>query len=238
MGLGSSDGLTGESSRGWSAQLGRVAAISPHLDDAVLSAGGLLDQVAHAVVFTIFAGPPDPLPNLTEWDEDCGFVAGADVVGLRREEDRRALQRLGATAHWLDFLDSQYSDSRPSASDIAVELAALLEAGQYDTIAFPLGIDHEDHVLTHDACALLLSRSDLATNWVTWADVPYRVRSPELLRERIDSLRVQGFDLEREAVVPDHQKTAAVKEYPSQIKGLGASTDDAWQPEEFYVLTR
>lgn len=230
--------LNGGSGSGWTTQLGRLAAISPHLDDAVLSAGGLLERVAQPAVVTVFAGHPEPLPQLTEWDADCGFAQGADVVALRRDEDHRALQRLGATPNWLDFLDSQYSESRPSANDIAVELETLLAAGRYDTVAFPLGIDHEDHQLTHDACALLLGRAELAANWVVWADVPYRVRKPELIAHRLESLRILGFDLAREVVLPDEQKAAAVNEYPSQVKGLGVSTDDARQPEEFYVLTR
>jgi LmbE family N-acetylglucosaminyl deacetylase len=226
------------SSSGWAAQLGRVVAISPHLDDAVLSAGGLLAHLAQPSVFTVFAGFPTPLPNLTEWDADCGFSEGEDVVALRREEDRRALQRLGATAHWLDFLDSQYSEARPSACDIAAELTTRLKLLAFDAIAFPLGIDHEDHELTHDACALLLEEGSLASIWVAWTDVPYRVRSPELISKRVDSLQSQGFHLERAVVVPDQQKTAAVKEYPSQVKGLGEGIDDAWAPEEFYVLTQ
>jgi LmbE family N-acetylglucosaminyl deacetylase len=216
-----------------------VVAISPHLDDAVLSAGGLLGLLAKPMVCTVFAGYPRPLPSLTEWDEECGFADGADVVALRREEDRRALEQLGATARWFDFLDSQYSDHRPTARDIAAEIEGLFNVIEHDTIAFPLGIDHEDHVLTHDACALLLdARPDLAANWVAWADVPYRARHPELATRRIEQLRSEGFHLQSADLTPGQQKTAAVKEYPSQIRGLGASTDDAWQPEEFYLITR
>jgi LmbE family N-acetylglucosaminyl deacetylase len=232
-----SPGSNSETTSGWAAQLGHVVAISPHLDDAVLSAGGLLAQLVQPQVYTVFAGFPIPLPRLTEWDAECGFAEGDDVVALRREEDRRALQRLGATAHWLDFLDSQYSEARPSASDIAAALATPLKALACDTIMFPLGIDHDDHIRTHEACAVLLAEGSLAANWVAWADVPYRIRSPELIGQRINSLQRQGYRLDRAVVAPGEQKMAAVKEYPSQIKGL-SDADDAWQPEEFYVVTR
>jgi LmbE family N-acetylglucosaminyl deacetylase len=219
-------------------RLGRVVAISPHLDDAVLSAGALLALTTDPQVVTVFAGYPTPA-TLTEWDESCGFTDGVDVVAARRAEDHRALQQLGGTAHWLDFLDSQYSETRPSAADIAVELVTRLKALDYDTIAFPLGIAHSDHERTHEACALLLhEQTELAAHWIAWVDVPYRVRHPELVVRRLEDLRGQGYQLERLVATPDPRKAAAMGEYLTQIRGLGASVDDAQQPEEFYVVTR
>jgi len=50
------------------ALLGRVLAVSPHLDDAVLSTGRLLAACAGAVVVTVLAGFPEPGLALTDWD--------------------------------------------------------------------------------------------------------------------------------------------------------------------------
>lgn len=88
-------------------------AISPHLDDAILCAGGYLaqhrDDGARVVVVTIFAGhpPPGPLSELaTEFHHDCGL--GPDTVEVRRREDAIATAVLGAEPWWLDLPDAIY----------------------------------------------------------------------------------------------------------------------------------
>ena len=80
--------------------------LSPHLDDAVLSCGGLIAQQVRAgervLVLTVFAGDPPP----GELSPFAGLLAalwGADEdpVALRRAEDRAAVERLGAAwEHW------------------------------------------------------------------------------------------------------------------------------------------
>jgi LmbE family N-acetylglucosaminyl deacetylase len=218
--------------------LGRVVAISPHLDDAVLSAGALLAMTKDPTVVTVFAGHPPAADFATEWDTECGFVAGDDVVGSRRLEDRLALAHVGATARWLDFLDEQYCQRPADTADIEAELQRVVRGLAPDSIAFPLGIDHPDHLQTFEAClALLEARPALQGSWLVWADVPYRARHPALVSARLDALRAAGFYLEPFQVEPSRSKRAAVNEYPTQLRGLGASTTDASLPEELFVLT-
>src|SRR4051812_2661178 len=102
-----------------------MIAISPHLDDAVLSCGGLLAARPGSVVITVFAGMPRDGSQQTDWDRRCGFANAAQAVAVRREEDRLALAALQATPHWLHFVDSQYGES-PAASDVSMALAAAL----------------------------------------------------------------------------------------------------------------
>ncbi|MGH3869204.1 MAG: PIG-L deacetylase family protein [Pseudonocardiaceae bacterium] len=92
----------------------RVLAISPHLDDAALSAGATLtDFVARGAdvnVFTLFAGaPPEPLSEVARaFHVKCGLSQDASAGALRIDEDRAAMDQLGVRAHHCGFLDAIY----------------------------------------------------------------------------------------------------------------------------------
>src|SRR5438093_8638643 len=92
-----------------------VLVLSPRLDDAVFSCGGLLAELQDPVVTTVFAGFPPPALPLQEWDAACGFCSGGEAVTARREEDDAALRVLCACPEHLDFLESQYGASPPLA---------------------------------------------------------------------------------------------------------------------------
>jgi LmbE family N-acetylglucosaminyl deacetylase len=228
-----------------------VTVVSPHLDDAVLSCAGLIAGAPGTTVLTVFAGfPPvrDPatpaefLPGTTFWDQASGFAGGDDVVGLRRAEDRAALAHLGGVPQWLDFLDSQYVvEAAESAepADIAAEIRAAIEDLRPATLAFPLGLSHTDHERTHEACFLLLKESpELAKNWVAFTDVPYRTLHRAQADVRLARLRDVGYDLEPLGFDLGERKAAALNEYPSQLKALAPSIENAVLPEECYWLRR
>ena len=218
--------------------LGRVLAVSPHLDDAVLSVGGLLAAHPGSVALTVFAGFPARYEGLGAWDADCGFAEGDDIVAARRAEDLRAVESLGAEASWLDFVEIQYEPSRPAVDDIARAIGDAARAFDIDTIAMPLGLRHPDHERAHQACLMLFERDPgLIENWVAWADIPYRARHPELLDDRVKSLRSKGFGLDPWSLATDERKQAAVAEYASQLRALGDITD-AELPEQLYALRR
>ena len=220
--------------------LGRVLAVSPHLDDAVLSAGALIALYPGSVVLTVFAGKPRRYDGLSEWDAESGFVEGDDVVELRRAEDQRATAQLGAQSHWLDFIDDQYESARPNADDIAAAIRTELKTLDLDTIALPLGCGHDDHARTHEACALLLETDFyIVRHWIAWADIPYRRRHPQMYADRIDSLRGKGFQLAEFAIEPSEQKRLAIAEYPTQVRALGVENiADAERAEQLYTITR
>lgn len=84
-----------------------IAVVSPHLDDAVLSLGGLIGRQAEAgqnveVVTCFTAGPPlDSIPAKRR--------VFADYTA-RRAEDERALAILGASHRWLDLWERTWRD--------------------------------------------------------------------------------------------------------------------------------
>jgi LmbE family N-acetylglucosaminyl deacetylase len=91
---------------------GPLLVVSPHLDDAVLSVGGLVAAravEAPVVVLTVFAGPAPPgAPSDFARELHEAWGLGDDPVPGRRAEDVRALGVLGAWAVHLDLPDAIY----------------------------------------------------------------------------------------------------------------------------------
>jgi LmbE family N-acetylglucosaminyl deacetylase len=122
---------------------GRVAVLSPHLDDAILSLGAAIAHTrAEVTVVTVFAGDPDSAEPAGDWDSQAGFRTEGDAARARRREDELACDDVGAWPVWLPFGDHQYT-----RDDDAMVLAAVAEAvAGADTVlvpAFPLL--HDDH---------------------------------------------------------------------------------------------
>lgn len=88
--------------------------LSPHLDDAILSCGGLIHQLAQrgqpVLILTLMAGdPPTPLPTSPLIEELHGrWGAGANPMPLRRQEDIAAAQVLKVDTQHLGFADCPY----------------------------------------------------------------------------------------------------------------------------------
>lgn len=88
--------------------------LSPHLDDAALSCGGLIfDQVQHGervAVWNLFAGQPDPALPISPFAQELHtrWGAGSEAVEARRAEDRAALALLGAQPRYFDWPDCIY----------------------------------------------------------------------------------------------------------------------------------
>src|SRR2546425_11691806 len=61
----------------------QVLVLSPHLDDAVFSCGGLLAELQDPRVATVFAGFPPPDLPLQDWDAACGFRSGGEAGTAR-----------------------------------------------------------------------------------------------------------------------------------------------------------
>lgn len=88
--------------------------LSPHLDDAVLSCGGLIYQLTQSgqsvLILTLLAGdPPDPLPNTPLVQElHERWNAGHNPYATRRREDQISTQLVGATVEHRAGLDAPY----------------------------------------------------------------------------------------------------------------------------------
>ena len=101
--------------------------LSPHLDDAVLSCGGLIWEQTHrgipVEIWTINAGDPPPGP-VSDFISVTHFLWGTgtpqETVDLRRMEDKNAASIVGAQARHLTNVDALYrrSDAGSDRKDI------------------------------------------------------------------------------------------------------------------------
>ncbi|MGY0237018.1 PIG-L deacetylase family protein [Longispora urticae] len=213
-----------------------VLAVSPHLDDAVLSVGATLAGWAGAggtvVVCTVFAGDPPPVLS----DAGRAFHAhaglGADAVGARRREDVRALAVLDARPHHLGFVDAIYRDldgrwlyagpgaavdpTWPPEPGLRAELRRVL-AGLVGEVRPDLVLTcsaaggHVDHRLVRDAVVAVVT--DAGTELLLWEDLPYALdREPSRAQVPVPSARIGPGAVDR--------KLAAVGHYASQVRAL------------------
>jgi len=157
--------------------------LSAHLDDAVLSCGGLIHKQVQArdrvVVVTICAGDPPPgelSPFAQELHQRWGLEA-ARAVAARRAEDLRALASLGAEAFHLPTPDCIYRAdsagrhlyaSEPAifgplnsaehvlARRVAEKISGLVHGLGRCHLYAPLGLgQHVDHQLTRRAAEIV-----------------------------------------------------------------------------------
>ncbi len=177
--------------------------LSPHLDDAVFSCGGLMAMQdargEHISVLTVFAGdPPDYRISPLAAELHARWGKAGPPIALRRTEDRLACARLGASVVHLEYADAIYradeagrplytSDAElfgpPDSNDTLVieKLEESLRAigSQQATIYCPLGYGgHVDHRITR------LAAEGLGQPIYYYADFPYAARGrtvpPEL----------------------------------------------------------
>lgn len=185
--------------------------LSPHLDDAVLSCGGLIwSQSAageRAAIWTLCAGDP-PEGGLSDYARSlhARWEYGSDAVYRRREEDITACERLGADHRHMSVPDCIYRrDARGAAlytSDEAIfgplapgdeqqvdalhrELAASLPRRAQIVCPLTLG-GHIDHRLARRAAERL--EREL---WY-YADFPYVLEA----RDQIGELLPEGAQIE------------------------------------------
>ncbi|CAL9332930.1 hypothetical protein SUDANB6_00109 [Streptomyces sp. enrichment culture] len=169
-----------------------AVAVSPHLDDAVFSAGGVLAllvrtgwRVRVVTCFTASVGDPCPFALSTQLDK--GLPAEVDYMALRRSEDRAAQRRLGALAPvHLPLPEAPHRGygsppelfTPPRPDDVVeTELRRLLRPhlAPADLVLAPQAIGgHVDHLLTARAAAATSPSSRIA--W--WRDLPYAARTP------------------------------------------------------------
>lgn len=149
-----------------------VVVLSPHLDDAVLSAWSVISGARDVLVVNVFAGVPET-SSIPRWDALAGASDTSAHVRARLDEDRAALSLAGTSALYLPFLDEQYRDAdpRPEALTAAIGEAA----GGASKLYAPAGIGrHADHLLVRDA-AFDLSRR-VGARLSLYAELPYAAR--------------------------------------------------------------
>ena len=149
---------------------GRLVILSPHFDDAALSAWSALRAGRDVVVVNVCSGLP-PGGSVTTWDSITGATDSRERVEQRREEDRRALALAGAGEPVsLDFLDAQYRGEPIDAAELEAAIRDAVAGA--DEVWAPAGIGrHVDHVQVRDA-ALSLTGPRLSL----YAELPSAVK--------------------------------------------------------------
>ncbi|HUS71079.1 MAG TPA: PIG-L family deacetylase [Anaerolineae bacterium] len=217
--------------------------LSPHLDDAVLSCGGLIRRQVLSgtpvLVVTVFAGEPQHLelsPYATQIHSRWGNATHPTTV--RREEDRRAMDLLGADYLHLPYVDAIYrfhdgsflysSDQElfgpihPSEARLVSRLAAMvagLHTSQDVTVYAPLAVgNHVDHQLVRDS---LLSLQARFSQIVFYEDYPY-VDRPGALTDALTTLGTQDWESELQLLDEEclKAKIEAIAAYQSQMATL------------------
>lgn len=229
-----------------------VLYLSPHLDDAALSCGGLIHQQTRmglsVAVLTIFAGSPrcavrSPFAGALE----ARWGAEGDAIAVRREEDCNALAVLGAEPiHWpyedaiyrlngrtgealyadRDAIFGDVSARDPvRANALASEIRKLWRAvGRPRVYAMLAAGHHVDHQIVQRAVLRLVARGGLDVVW--YEDYPY-AEDQDAVRQAVNRLAVRGLlpHIARLGEEDMAAKCDAIACYRSQIRIF-------WQDEE------
>ena len=167
--------------------------LSPHLDDAAFSCGGLMAVLADAgwrtVLATAFtASVPHPTGFALACQLDKGLGPETDYMALRRGEDRAAAAILGVSdLRWLDLREAPHRGYGSAAElfgavradddvwrPLAALIAGLLDAVQPDLVLAPQGLgNHVDHRQTIRAVQHAGART-----LAYYRDTPYAIRNP------------------------------------------------------------
>ena len=218
----------------------RCIYLSPHLDDAVLSAGGLIYDQTHAgisvEIWTFMCGyaPEEAVSPFAQLLHGMwGFSSAEETTRMRRAEDKNAAAIVGASVRHFDFLDCiyrrgadgewLYSDvflpPRPEDAAIPAQIVEAMSPHLQpdDMLICQLSVgSHVDHVLVRQGAELLgrSLRYDI--------DVPYIFYKPEEvspkstgMKESIHPVTEEGLNSWKEAIL----------EYKSQLPVLGEAFD-------------
>ncbi len=223
-----------------------LLAVSPHLDDAIFSAGGTLALRARqgwrVLVATCFTGNvAQPTGFALACQLDKRLPPDIDYMALRRAEDFAACQAIGAGFVHLPFLEAPHRgyDSAAAlfagrlpdddiASGLAPALEALIAAENPDRIFGPMAIgSHADHLVVRSVLEAIGGKLSL------WQDWPYA--------DRASSTRIVPTETVRLDASAIGAKISACQAYATQIGfqfgSPQAMTDRIRRMDEEHFLT-
>jgi LmbE family N-acetylglucosaminyl deacetylase len=153
-----------------------VQFISPHIDDAILSAAGIVQHLVKSnitvniyYVFTVTNWTNPNSVSGRKYENDIGAI-----TNLRKEEELAVAGSLGYDIEFLNFCDfslrNAYSEieNRFLISRINSQLRGKIEKSR--PTFFPMGHGHPDHVIIRDIGFALLQEG---YNVVFYEDQPY-----------------------------------------------------------------
>jgi LmbE family N-acetylglucosaminyl deacetylase len=224
--------------------MNRMLAFSPHLDDAVISAGARLGALSeagtHVTVVTLFAGvPAAPFSTAARELHQKWALSDNEAILARRIEDARAMACLGLHYAHEDFLDAVYrrrpdgswlvdagkppwfdraaaDEDRPAGLTAAIQAAIDVIAPSLVLTCAAVG-NHVDHVLTRDAVIEVVSGTGIGLE--LWEDLPYGL-SARRVPPLPDSVSIGSRGIEGAADAIWARKYQAIDCYASQLRML------------------
>ena len=220
----------------------RYIYLSPHLDDAVLSCGGIILNQRKAgtpvEIWNWMCGtPPDDLPlsDLARsvhagWELD----SVKEVYATRLAEDRLAASRVDAQTRNFDLLDCIYRQAddgsflypgelfvQPHVADekLVAEIAALINGNLRpgDVLVAPLGVgNHPDHAIVRRAA------EQTGHPLRYYADIPYTIWHPDQFAARTVDFSAELISVSEEELAGWQDAIAA---YQSQLLPLFLTED-------------
>ncbi len=150
--------------------------LSPHPDDAVLSCGGWIYQLARQgaapMVMTIFGGDSPANAPLSPFAQQLHerWQLGENAPARRRDEDRAACHRLGCAVIHLPFADAVFGEVGEASIVDRVAEAVRAQVAQVSAarLVVPLTAGHHvDHQITQ------LAAECLNDELIYYEDYPY-----------------------------------------------------------------
>jgi LmbE family N-acetylglucosaminyl deacetylase len=181
----------------------RALFVSPHLDDVAFSVGGAFAALSqagwHTILLTVFTSSvPDPQGFALACQTDKGIPPEVDYMALRRAEDQKAAEILGAAeVIHLDHAEAPHRgyDSKEALFGEPFDEIAL-DLPEADELFLPQGIGgHVDHLLVVRATNQLKARR--------YRELPYGLK---------DAAEAEG-----DAFAPSKRKLDACAAYASQL---------------------
>jgi LmbE family N-acetylglucosaminyl deacetylase len=235
--------------------------LSPHLDDAVLSCGGVIRHLTgmrqHVVVATVFTAdaPSDQAPSWLAQRNHRAWDLYESPFKVRRDEDANATRMLGADFSHLGFLDAMYRldangtplyqkntvgvsihdlDYKREEPAIQTKFRELAEqyAGQPLYVFSPLTLGgHVDHLIVRNAVQAVWQEKHI----IYYEDFPYASR-PNVMKTWLDTEKQSGTWESFKVALSENEVIACVDSiacYSSQLHGLFPS----W-PERIQEILR
>jgi LmbE family N-acetylglucosaminyl deacetylase len=219
---------------------GRIVFLSPHLDDATLSCGGLIASASDKEsieIWTLFCSAPvfGSTTPLTAWLHGAsGASSGRQLSRMRKMEDEAACRVLQVNCRHFSWADAVYRKDRngsplysttrqdtwnPADQKVLEDISATLRdrLGPDDVVVSPAGIGrHVDHLIARRA-AELAAEGRVAY----YVEVPYIDTAVSDLSLQTSGLDATPYDLPEQSV---RRWLDAVACYRSQIPLLEKTT--------------
>lgn len=218
--------------------------LSPHLDDAILSCGSLINkQKRHkesVLIITIFAGIPQKdyklSRSISKFIKESGSRSSTDFCRTRIKEDIDAIKLLNISFKHLNFLDAIYRKNLlgdffyanfskifsiyADKSDIVKESIYRVIKGdlkETSIIYCPISIGkHIDHIITRQVGNLLESQGQNILFYEDIYTLDYNVNL-YLRRYERDLIKYNKYSVSNNDLIM-HER--AINCYKTQIKGL------------------